>query len=189
MSGCVIDGCGGPIRDRGRQWCSLHYQRWWRLGDPRAVPARSVPGASVEDRLRATGWTISGDCWEFNGHKHDDGYGTMKVKGKTVKTHRLAYECWVGPIPEGASILHSCDNPPCINPAHLRAGSQPENIEDMVSRSRQRAGRLHSAEMMAEVKRLYKTGRHAQADLEQRFGLSSGTVSRLMSGKIWKELE
>jgi len=71
-----------------------------------------------------------GKCWIFNTPHGERAYGVLNVYGKSVSSHRLAYQLAKGPIPKGKYILHSCDTPACINPAHLRAGTAKENMQD-----------------------------------------------------------
>lgn len=95
------------------------------------------------------------DCWEWQGSRNEHEYGWILVDKKKVKTHRLAYIAFIGPIPiNKPNILHSCDNPPCFFPEHLWAGTQAENIEDMIRKGRGHAptgekngARLHPERM------------------------------------------
>ena len=73
----------------------------------------------------------------WTAYKDKDGYGLASVDNKTVRTHRVSYEMNHGPIPEGMYVLHKCDNPSCINPEHLFAGTQRDNVLDMRSKGRQ----------------------------------------------------
>jgi len=96
---------------------------------------------SLADRFaekvdRAPGQGPYGDCHEWRGHRIKWGYGGFKVGRQVRKAHRVAYELANGPIPEGALVLHSCDNPPCCNPAHLSLGSQVGNMADKRARGR-----------------------------------------------------
>jgi hypothetical protein len=75
-------------------------------------------------------------CWIWAASRDDKGYGTFGFDGVVQKAHRVAYQLSVGPIPDGAHILHSCDNPPCVNPAHLRVGTRSDNMRDKVARGR-----------------------------------------------------
>lgn len=75
-------------------------------------------------------------CWNWNGYRDTKGYGAFGLDRKVQKAHRVAYILAFGEIPEGAHILHSCDNPPCVNPAHLRAGTRTDNMQDKVLRGR-----------------------------------------------------
>lgn len=78
----------------------------------------------------------SGDCWVWTAAVSSKGYGRFKLNGKLVSPHRLAWEWANGPIPDGLVVCHECDNPPCVNPAHLKLGTQSQNMLDCVSRGR-----------------------------------------------------
>ena len=79
---------------------------------------------------------VVGDCWEWQGPKSWNGYGL--ITGNVSRTaHRVAYECWVGPVPTGLDVHHECHNRLCINPRHLRAVTRSENMRDPVTRQRQ----------------------------------------------------
>ena len=79
-----------------------------------------------------------GECWEWTGARLPSGYPRFKPSKKApyVYAHRVAYELFRGPIPYGFVVCHECDNPPCVNPAHLKAASQSENIYDAMQRKR-----------------------------------------------------
>jgi len=77
------------------------------------------------------------DCWPYIGHCNSFGYGLHQHNGKQIRAHRLALYEKSGPAPTDKPFaLHSCDNPPCCNPAHLRWGSQADNNADKLSRGR-----------------------------------------------------
>jgi len=78
----------------------------------------------------------NGDCLEWTGGCYATGYGRTWAYGKDWKTHRLALHL-EGIDVTGHHVLHSCDNPRCCNPNHLRLGTHQENMRDMVSRGRQ----------------------------------------------------
>lgn len=75
-------------------------------------------------------------CWEWTGHKTRNGYGRVKVRGRRVLVHRLAFEVVHGEVPEGLRVLHHCDNPPCWRPDHLYAGTAADNKRDELERGR-----------------------------------------------------
>jgi HNH endonuclease len=76
------------------------------------------------------------ECWEWIGAKNESGYGVFGIGGETAKAPRISYLLKKGSIPIGLFILHSCDNPGCVNPDHLRVGTAKENSMDAVMRKR-----------------------------------------------------
>jgi len=80
-------------------------------------------------------------CLVWTGALYEFGHGCIAFNGKNVGTHRLAWELANDrPVPVGLCILHSCDNPPCCEPTHLRPGTKLENNEDCVERGRWSSG-------------------------------------------------
>lgn len=78
----------------------------------------------------------SGDCHAWTGARTQRGYGVFFVAGRALLAHRLA-ACLNGVDPLAPVIMHSCDNPSCVNPAHLSAGTHKSNAQDMVAKGRQ----------------------------------------------------
>lgn len=108
------------------------------------------------------------NCWEWTGFKSGGrygGYAMIKINNKNRLATRISYEQFTGEIPEGFSILHRCDNPSCINPDHLWAGTQSENMRDMHSKSRHKSSKsrffMHKNEMktMAQIAREEKVSK------------------------------
>lgn len=85
---------------------------------------------------RSMGQGPAGDCHEFAGVRNDAGYGLARHRGHNYRVHRIAYEAANGPIPDGFHVCHSCDNPPCCNPAHLWLGTDLDNAMDKIRKGR-----------------------------------------------------
>lgn len=75
-------------------------------------------------------------CWRWTGILLSDGYGCFRIDRYSYRAHRIAYTIKHGTIPEGKHILHACDNPPCVNPAHLFCGTNYDNVQDKMKKGR-----------------------------------------------------
>ena len=70
----------------------------------------------------------SDECWMWAGRLDKDGYGLFRVAGRDVRAYAFAYEMWIGSVPEGLEIDHTCRYRACVNPAHLEAVTHRENV-------------------------------------------------------------
>ena len=120
-------------------------------------------------------------CWLWIGAHYRRGYGAFRYHGRQWKAHRFAWQLHNGAIPHGLQINHHCDNPACVNPAHLYAGDQKANRLDAVRRGRTAKGERHGAYTHPESRRLGEmNGNHKLTDderaavrVEHRRGVSS----------------
>ena len=134
-------------------------------------------------------------CWEWKRSKNIYGYGTLKVNGKTVTAHKTAYELFVGEVPDGLLVLHSCDNPSCINPAHLHVGTQSDNMKECYERGRSSikpvslkgekngSAKLTSADVN-EIRKMLSCGKKQQ-QIAEVFKISQSQVSNIARERRW----
>jgi hypothetical protein len=133
-----------------------------------------------------------GPCWVWQGNRDQDGYGIVKVNGKNTKLHRLMYRLFVGPLFDLQLVLHRCDNPPCCNPSHLRAGTDADNIADCCQKFRNAFGvRNNKAKLtddkVVALRAAYNSG-FSSVYLAHQEGMSTSTMQNVLFGRSWKHV-
>lgn len=130
-------------------------------------------------------------CWLWTQHTVNE-YGCAQIDGRSQKAHRASYTAFVGPIPEGMMVCHTCDVPSCVNPNHLFLGTQQDNMEDMhrkgrgVSRSGESSGvsKLTNAQVLAIRADSRKT-----AEIASEYGIVRQSVMNIKNGITWGHLD
>lgn len=117
---CAVEDCTAP--SYCRDLCTRHYQRQNRKGT-----VVDAPVVSAGDRLRANAEFNPEGCWIWQGKPGKHGYGVISIGNQGRYAHRLSYETFVRPIPDGLSIDHLCRVRMCINPSHLEPVTLAEN--------------------------------------------------------------
>lgn len=147
---------------------------------------RRPPRQPGEPVIRPIDYTINSEtgCWVWNWSVERKGYATIVVDGKHRKAHRVAYELGNGLIPEGHILRHLCNNPSCINPAHLVAGTQVENSRDMVSAGNQRHQKL-MLEDAVEIRLQFAAGGISMAEIARQWGVSTGAIQQAIANKTF----
>lgn len=120
-------------------------------------------------------------CWLWMGGMRGKRYGAFKMNGKCFRAHRAAYILANGRPPDGAYILHSCDQPLCVNPAHLRAGTQHDNMRDMTQRTVRKNQRLS----WDDVRAIRRSNEPAIV-LAGRYGVYQNHIYRIRAGLRWR---
>ena len=137
--------------------------------------------------------------WKFRTTKHGYGQLSRQRHGKVMNlnAHRVAYATFIGPIPDGLMVCHSCDNRRCINPNHLFLGTATDNMRDAVTKGRLRipshrprgeanANAKLTAHQVAEIRRL--KGQYSRSALAIKYGVSLRCIGMIHSGKTWTTL-
>jgi hypothetical protein len=134
-----------------------------------------------------------GGCWLWTGNAKSRDYGVVPRNRGSVLAHRYSWALANGrEIPAGLVVMHTCDNPPCVNPAHLTVGTQADNIRDAKAKNRilsekNRAARSMSRaltdEQIAEIRAAYSAGGETHRSLAQRYGVSHGFIQKVITGR------
>lgn len=139
------------------------------------------------------------DCVEHNQKGNKAGYGNGSWGGQQIMLHRLAY-CFYKQIPpeviKGSVIMHTCDNPRCVNPLHLKLGTQADNMRDMQTKGRStRGASSYIAKLTQEdvlyVRSVYKP-RHPEFScyaLARKFNVTPPTMHNAITGARWGWLQ
>lgn len=133
------------------------------------------------------------ECWEWIAGTNGS-YGQFTINSKECKAHRVSYELHhKTTIPEGLIVRHKCDNPPCVNPAHLELGTSADNMRDMEERGRGKhpVGMHHGKSKLTdddvrEIKRLLPT--NSTYTIAKLFNIHPGTIGQIKRGQTWKHV-
>lgn len=135
-------------------------------------------------------------CWHWHGPMNESGYGRFFYKGKNWKAHRAAYELMVGPIPlsdysvHGTMILHTCDNPKCVNPLHLKLGDANSNMQDAKAKGRLRGNGKNklNEESVRKIRARIENGERHRL-IAADFDIDVTYVSQIGQRKVWRSVQ
>lgn len=144
------------------------------------------------------------ECWGWRGYKLKTGYGLFNLdvsranKNKSTTASRVAWQLTYGEIPQGKDICHRCDNPPCVNPAHLWIGTPKENTLDMIMKDRHRPGwvpgekngqSILTESDVLKIREHYSNDAYSRSELASIFGVSQSAIKKVCYGYTWKHLK
>jgi hypothetical protein len=131
-------------------------------------------------------------CHDWMRARNIGGYGVMQANGRVRLVTRLVYELNFGAIPEGMMVLHSCDNPACVNIDHLRIGTAKDNTNDMIMRNRQLKGSAWSFSKLKEddVLRIIELSMSGEshASISKIYNVSKWSIDDILKGRNWSWL-
>ena len=130
-------------------------------------------------------------CWEWDGQKKATGYGYFCFNGKKYFAHRFSYHLFKGNVPDGHCVMHKCDNPSCVNPAHLTTGTQKDNMRDMARKGRSGAAKgelSRFATLTEDDARAILASDAPGTHLARMYGVTKGAIYAIRKRKTWKHL-
>ena len=144
------------------------------------------PKSDVFTRFKSKILIAVNGCHEWQSTIKKDGYGSFYFDGNQVQAHRVAYELFVGKIPKGMILLHTCDNRKCVNIEHLVAGTTQENISDMDAKGRRGTKSKLTYAQVDEIKKMLLDRKNSQQKIGELFGVDQTTISKIMLGRTTK---
>lgn len=183
-------------------------RRYLKGHHPRPPTARDEGERFWEKVDRSAG---ADACWPWTAALGPSGYGHFWSRGRMRAASRIAHELAKGPIPAGLFVLHSCDNRICCNPAHLRTGTQLDNMREAAERGRVRSGARHPAftnpvafrknrargesafaaklteAQVLEVRRRAAAGESMRA-IARSLDVAHNTINAVVAGRTWRHV-
>ena len=182
---CTIQDCKSEAKGRGL--CHKHYKRWQTHGDPTIVVNKRIHGMTLKERILDT-IKVEGVCWVWTGSVSNKGRPRLKYKCKTTTAHRASYIAFKGKIKDGLYVLHTCDNPMCVNPDHLYAGTHQDNMNDRTNRGRGIKGERHHKAKLTEKEVIsIRNSDRTATSMAHEYDIAISTVCRIRRNEIWRD--
>lgn len=187
---CTRIDCTGHVKARGL--CTKHYARLLVHGDPDIVLVKIPPWGAPRKFLEAI--PAAGDgCLRWPFGTNGVGYAQINIGRKKLLVSRLVCERYQGAPPTPRHVAaHSCGkgHQACVAPWHLTWKTHRENSADMITHGTLSCGERHHSKLTAAQVQEIRTiaGTEAQTKIAQRFGVSQGTITRIVTGKAWRHL-
>jgi len=183
-------GCGGlaPIAKHS------HKKYGWIKGEPKKYilghAIRVKYTLSTEERFWEKVIKLAdNECWEWQACEDKDGYGRFWYNNITGRAHVYSYEKFNGVLKDNENVFHHCDNPSCVNPAHLFSGPNRVNSADMVRKGRSAKGEHHGMSKLTykkvdEIHERWNNG-ETQTAIAKSMNVSQTTVGRVVLKQSW----
>lgn len=140
---------------------------------------------SIKDRFLAKlpPRPVDDTCWLWAGATDPSGYGHMRIAERVVGAHRVSYTLYRGALQDGLCVLHTCDNPACVNPAHLFLGTKADNYHDAAGKNRMPRHKL-SVEQVRSIRS--ETG--SQKEIDLRYDVCPALISFIKHRVCWRHV-
>lgn len=193
---CCVKSCDKVELAIG--FCNMHWRRLKKYGSPvlLKMPAAANKGRPLIQRFMERVSVEEDGCWIWTAGKDHDGYGCFRavIDGKQYhRAHRFSVVYHKGVHPEQSqNVCHTCDNPACVNPAHLFIGSVAENQQDKWRKNRgyvHRGGSHWIAKLNEDDVRVIRASTDKQKDIAAKFGITQTTVSDIRRRKSWAHID
>ena len=125
-------------------------------------------------------------CWLWTGCVDKDGYGVSNINKRKLAAHRASYILFIGEIPKGMYVLHTCNNPTCVNPNHLRLGTQKDNVQDQIKAGTNVAINKQCAILNWTLVHYIRSSNKTSKDLAKELGISYHCVWDVRKYRSWK---
>ena len=132
------------------------------------------------------------ECWVWTGSMLKSGYGRMRFNGPSRRAHRISYELYRSRIPEGLNVLHTCDNPTCVNPEHLFLGTDVDNNKDRDTKGRtaHQKGEASGASKLTEQDiRAIKQDTRRHLVVAREYGVVPSLIGMIRRGLRWSHVD
>lgn len=183
--------------------CRVHYARWYRTGRTDRTQRDYNDGRSIfehaVEKMLGNMTKLKNGCWVYRCKPASNGYSRLVIHrggddgAETTYRwlcHRLSYEHFKGPIPEGMLVCHKCDNRRCCNPDHLFLGSYADNLGDMARKDRslfgERANNVKLTEKQVEEAYRLRNKGLTYREIGERFGVTYGCIHMICAGHNWQ---
>lgn len=191
---CKANGC--DIESSSLGLCKKHYIRFKKYG---SFEDRKWSQAPLEVRF----WlkvdkSGENDCWLWRGQIMPNGYGRISLGSRSLGAEGAHRVSWMlaneSKIPAGMFVIHSCDNPKCVNPKHLSIGTPRDNTRDMISKGRKKVvapvGTGNGKSVLnEEIVKQIRQSNDSHASLARKFGVSPNCVRGVRTGRTWSHVE